>query len=145
MLRNLSKLSRASIAAVSKQLHAYPPVTLGIRFLTTIEYHNIADSTLDTITEGFESLIEVKPDVDVDLAQGVLTIQMPPAGTYVINKQPPFSQIWLSSPISGPKHYDWNEKQKAWISTRDPDITLGELLRRETKDCLGLDLNLEVD
>lgn len=28
-------------------------------------------------------------------------------GTYVLNKQPPNKQIWLSSPISGPKRYDW--------------------------------------
>jgi frataxin len=25
----------------------------------------------------------------------------------VINKQPPNKQIWLSSPVSGPKRYDW--------------------------------------
>lgn len=28
-------------------------------------------------------------------------------GTYVINKQPPNHQIWLSSPITGPKRFDW--------------------------------------
>lgn len=28
-------------------------------------------------------------------------------GTYVLNKQPPNKQIWLSSPESGPKRYDW--------------------------------------
>ena len=31
----------------------------------------------------------------------------PPAGTYVLNKQPPNRQIWLSSPVSGPKRYDY--------------------------------------
>ena len=30
----------------------------------------------------------------------------PNVGTYVINKQTPNKQIWLSSPISGPKRYD---------------------------------------
>ena len=38
---------------------------------------------------------------------GVLSITFPPNGTYIINKQPPNKQIWLSSPISGPKRYDW--------------------------------------
>ena len=28
-------------------------------------------------------------------------------GTYVINKQSPNRQIWLSSPVSGPKRYDF--------------------------------------
>lgn len=31
---------------------------------------------------------------------GVLTLKLGDKGTYVINKQPPNKQIWLSSPIS---------------------------------------------
>lgn len=31
---------------------------------------------------------------------GVLTLKLDEHGTYVINKQPPNKQIWLSSPIS---------------------------------------------
>jgi frataxin len=61
---------------------------------------------------------------------GVLTLHFPPIGTYVLNKQPPNKQIWLSSPISGPKRYDWvvtgegqNEKegggQGDWVYLRD--------------------------
>lgn len=38
---------------------------------------------------------------------GVLEVSLPPSGTYVINKQPPNKQIWLSSPVSGPKRYDF--------------------------------------
>ncbi len=30
---------------------------------------------------------------------GVLTLRLGPRGTYVINKQPPNKQIWLSSPF----------------------------------------------
>ncbi len=37
----------------------------------------------------------------------MLTITVDGIGTYVINKQPPNKQIWLSSPRSGPKRYDW--------------------------------------
>ena len=37
----------------------------------------------------------------------MLTLLYPPHGTYVLNKQPPNRQIWLSSPVSGPKRYDW--------------------------------------
>ena len=28
----------------------------------------------------------------------------------MLNKQPPNRQIWLSSPVSGPKRFDWVEK-----------------------------------
>jgi frataxin len=41
------------------------------------------------------------------LQAGVLNVTVPGIGTYVLNKQPPNRQIWLSSPISGPKRYDW--------------------------------------
>ena len=36
-----------------------------------------------------------------------MTIAHPDKGTYVLNKQPPNRQIWLSSPVSGPKRFDW--------------------------------------
>jgi frataxin len=62
-------------------------------------------------------------------------------GSWVINKQPPNKQIWLSSPISGPKRYDWvvvsedqSSKQdtatKGWIYLRDGS-KLSELLSKE--------------
>jgi frataxin len=36
-----------------------------------------------------------------------MTITFRSIGTYVINKQPPNLQIWLSSPISGPKRFEY--------------------------------------
>lgn len=39
---------------------------------------------------------------DHALVQGVMTIDLGDHGTYVINKQAPNKQIWLSSPVSGP-------------------------------------------
>ena len=61
----------------------------------------------------------------------------------MINKQPPNKQIWLSSPVSGPKRYDYVHRgegmnQKAgtgvdtgeWVYLRDGS-TLSSLLRRE--------------
>jgi frataxin len=59
----------------------------------------------------------------------------------VLNKQPPNKQIWLSSPISGPKRFDWvvvgegqHEKEGGgsgdWVYARDGQ-TLGEVLRKE--------------
>lgn len=78
---------------------------------------------------------------------GVLTLTFPPIGTYVINKQPPNKQIWLSSPISGPKRYDYvilGEGQDSkegtgagsWVYLRDMS-TLADLLLSE----VGVDLS----
>lgn len=80
---------------------------------------------------------------------GVLNVTVPGIGTYVLNKQPPNKQIWLSSPISGPKRYDWvvqgdgmTEKEGTrefiggqWIYLRDGS-NLTELLNSE----LGIEL-----
>lgn len=61
---------------------------------------------------------------------GVLTITMP-QGTYVINKQPPNRQLWLSSPISGPFRYDWDHMRMLWVSAKGDGETLSALLRKE--------------
>jgi frataxin len=78
-------------------------------------------------------------------------LTLPPAGTYVLNKQPPNKQIWLSSPISGPKRYDWvvqgdqqHEKEGTegvgwgglWIYLRDGS-SLSGLVRKE----VGVDVD----
>lgn len=84
---------------------------------------------------------------------GVLNITVPGVGTYVLNKQPPNKQIWLSSPISGPKRYDWviegdrmYEKQDSrpfthgqWIYLRDGSH-LTELLNSELSLSLPQDV-----
>jgi len=55
-----------------------------------------------------EEVAEKNSDgVEAEFSAGVLTITHPKNGTYVLNKQPPNRQIWLSSPVSGPKRYDW--------------------------------------
>ena len=72
-------------------------------------------------------------------------------GTYVLNKQPPNKQIWISSPSSGPKRYDWvlfseGQDQKEgsgvgdWIYLRDGS-SLTALLKNE----IGIDVTLELD
>ena len=66
----------------------------------------------------------------------------------MLNKQPPNKQIWLSSPVSGPKRYDWvmreggNGEEEAggkgeWVYLRDGS-TLGELLEGEVGVRVGV-------
>lgn len=81
---------------------------------------------------------------------GVLNVTFPQYGTYVINKQPPNKQIWLSSPISGPKRYDYvvfgegqNQKEDTavsdWVYLRD-GTTINELFDKELDIDLALPL-----
>ncbi|CAG8713102.1 722_t:CDS:2, partial [Funneliformis mosseae] len=95
-------------------------------------YHRISEITMEHLSEYFENLGEqVNIDgYDVEYSSGVLTLRCGPSGTYVINKQPPNKQIWLSSPISGPKRYDYDSTHKKWFYQRD-NSTLDGLLNEE--------------
>ncbi|KAL2755413.1 hypothetical protein ACRALDRAFT_1051179 [Sodiomyces alcalophilus JCM 7366] len=117
--------------------------------LTDNQYHELADSYLDVAVARLEDLQEVREGLDVEYANGVLTLTVPEIGTYVINKQPFNKQIWLSSPISGPKRYDWvligegqNQKEGTaagnWMYVRDGS-TLDALFKAE----MNVDLSME--
>ncbi|XP_029411508.1 frataxin, mitochondrial isoform X2 [Nannospalax galili] len=106
-------------------------------------YERLAEETLDALAEFFEDLSD-KPytleDYDVSFGGGVLTIKLGgDLGTYVINKQTPNKQIWLSSPSSGPKRYDWTGKN--WVYSHD-GVSLHELLARELTEALNTKLDL---
>merc|ERR1711915_671771 len=71
---------------------------------------------------------------DVVLSQGVLTVNCESHGTFVLNKQSPNRQIWLSSPFSGPKRYDWDFENSVWMYR---DETLTSLLTEEFQRVFG--------
>jgi len=109
--------------------------------LSIERYNELSDEYMESILGKLEQLQEEREDVDVEYSAGVLTLNFPPTGTYVINKQPPNKQIWLSSPISGPKRYDFvvqGEGQDSkegtgggeWVYLRD-GTTLSGLLMQE--------------
>jgi frataxin len=115
------------------------------------EFHIHADQFLEKLLSTLEIHIESAPSLDAEYSAGVLQITTPDIGIYVLNKQPVNKQIWLSSPISGPKRYDWvvtgesmHEKQGAgsgdWVYLRD-NSTLTGLLKKE----LGIDVDIVGD
>ena len=53
--------------------------------------------TLSDLENDYDNILE-----DVQHSDGVLKFKMNGLGTYVLNKQTPNQQLWLSSPISGP-------------------------------------------
>lgn len=119
--------------------------------LTDDEYHKLADQYMDRLVTHLEELQDEREDIDVEYSAGVLTVSFDDGiGTYVINKQPPNKQIWLSSPKSGPKRYDYvalgdgqNEKEGTakgeWVYLRD-NSTINQLFRDE----LQIDLSMPV-
>ncbi|XP_070690230.1 frataxin, mitochondrial isoform X2 [Pempheris klunzingeri] len=95
-------------------------------------FEKLADVTLDALADYFEDLTDAAftgADYDVVFSSGVLTVKVGgDHGTYVINKQTPNKQIWLSSPVSGPKRYDWTGER--WVYTHD-GVSLHQLLSKE--------------
>ncbi|MGH0181017.1 UNVERIFIED_CONTAM: hypothetical protein FKN15_005805, partial [Acipenser sinensis] len=90
----------------------------------------LEDSAICLISE--QSTMETDRDdgsvFDVYLS-GVLTIKIGgDHGIYVLNKQTPNKQIWLSSPTSGPKRYDWTGRN--WVYSHDGK-SLHDLLTKE--------------
>ena len=129
--------SRTSTSGISTSptLQVTEPSSISIE-----QFHHLSDTFIDTLVLKLEALQEERDDVDVEYSAGVLTLIFPPAGTYVLNKQPPNKQIWLSSPVSGPKRYDWvevtsSEKGGKWVYLRD-----GSSLDRLVVEEIGIDL-----
>lgn len=94
------------------------------------------------------------------MQSGVLTLKLGEHGTYVINKQPPNKQIWLSSPTryvlafckpsraliftcSGPKRYDYVPEKDQWIYLRE-GRSLGHLLNEELCKIFDREIDLKI-
>lgn len=107
--------------------------------LTESDFHRIADELLEELSLAIETKLDDR--VEVELQEGVLTIDMEDGGRYLINKHAPNRQIWLSSPKSGAWHFACAAEGEGWISTRD-NTALGELLRAEIGAATGVYLDL---
>ncbi|XP_078482079.1 zinc finger protein ZF(C2H2)-124 [Ciona intestinalis] len=87
--------------------------------LCKLDYEKYSDATLESLSDFFDEISDsdfVSNEFDAFLESGVLTVRVSKAvGTYVINKQTPNKQIWLSSPISGPKRYDFEDNSWKYL------------------------------
>jgi frataxin len=146
MLRRAIGLSRASMQtlrtrprylAVGSTAPAPPELEMH-------KYHAAANRTLEHFQETLEAFVdEGDDDSDVDFSGDVLNFNVADRGTFVLNKQGPNKQIWLSSPISGPLRYDLDVEQLDWLSTRD-HTPLGETLSRDISQLTGKHLTFNV-
>eukprot|EP00850_Spirogloea_muscicola_P016848 SM000140S00597 [mRNA] locus=s140:96247:97806:+ [translate_table: standard] len=107
-------------------------------------YHHVADSELHHLQERLEEygedLLEVE-GFDLEVSQGVLTMRLGKLGTYVLNKQTPNRQLWLSSPVSGPARFDWHPEKGQWIYRRT-QAELRSLLQHELSSLLSSEIVL---
>ncbi|KEG09272.1 frataxin-like, mitochondrial precursor [Trypanosoma grayi] len=122
----------------------------GMEGFTDATYNTAADAFLEHVDNVLEE-IDSSALEDVSLSGGVLSIETASKGTFVLNKQAPNAQLWLSSPVSGPHHYDMilpEGRSKAmtpdvvrWLANSDGHC-LQEKLERELTDTLGVEVKL---
>ncbi|GEQ69149.1 hypothetical protein JCM33374_g2820 [Metschnikowia sp. JCM 33374] len=156
-IRQFSQLSKRHVLVSRRMIRSNPRPIISSRSYviatdgTNIEnlidqvsdsqYSRIANDYLETLSDDMEELCEDFPQIDVELTQGVMTLTVADGKTYVINKQPPNKQIWLSSPYSGPKRYDLIGGK--WVTLRD-NTGLTDLLRQELQEELGQEITLSM-
>ena len=80
-------------------------------------------------------------------SDGVITLKLKDNKIYVINKQTPNKQIWLSSPFSyflfrGPKRYEFIENN--WVNLTDQHKLI-DLLSKELSMATNTDIKIEVE
>lgn len=97
--------------------------------------------------EALESLFEQIEDqlgdwLDVEITGGILQIELPDGGAYVINKHAPNREIWLSSPTSGAWHFAPHD-DGAWRSTRGTE-ELTQLLGGELAAASGRAVRIDL-
>ncbi|WVZ07832.1 hypothetical protein V8G54_021178 [Vigna mungo] len=116
----VSAPSPVGVCSVYCQL-CHQEVVTSSSLLDESEFHRLADSTIHSVQEKLEDygdLVEVD-GFDIDYGNDVLTVKLGDLGTYVLNKQTPNRQLWLSSPLSGPSRFDWDQDTKVWIYRRN--------------------------
>ena len=103
-------------------------------------FETLAESALQAMADGLED--SEADNLDIELEEGVLTIEVDDGGTFLLNKHTPLKQLWLSSPKSGASHYTYDEAAGRWLSTRD-SADLIERLVAEMTDVTGVAIRLD--
>ncbi len=102
-------------------------------------FQTTADETIEALFEAIEQAVGDR--LDVDLEGGILTLTLEDDRQYVINKHAPNRQIWLSSPLSGAAHFNYDAARNQWANTRT-EGTLSGTLADELLSLTGTSVSL---
>ncbi|KXN72796.1 Frataxin [Conidiobolus coronatus NRRL 28638] len=143
--KNLLKSTNNPYKINSAKFHTTNLLNYEVTDLSPNDYYQSSEKTMNNLFEQLEELLEEEDNsaYDLEYQSGVLTLKLGVNGTYVINKQPPNQQIWLSSPHSGPKRYNFDLKEETWFYHRD-NSTLKNLLETELKEVFDKNIELSI-
>lgn len=105
------------------------------------DFDNLSKKTLEKLFDEIDD--QLCDDLDVDLNEGILSIELDDGETFLINKHNPSSEIWLSSPYSGAWHFKYDGNSQKWTSTRSSD-TLIEKLEQDLSVLLNKKISLKI-
>jgi frataxin-like iron-binding protein CyaY len=94
---------------------------------TASEFEHELHDLMECLQLLLESSRFESSNLDLNLADGVLSVASPVHGTWVLNKHTPTRQIWLSSPVSGPRKYNFHSA----VATDSTTRAIGEGWRGE--------------
>mmetsp|Transcript_17888 Transcript_17888/g.33640 ORF Transcript_17888/g.33640 Transcript_17888/m.33640 type:complete len:186 (+) Transcript_17888:87-644(+) len=120
------------------------------------DFHHLADTELELMMDSLGVIEDTLDDVDISFSQGILNIDLGDRGCWVINKQTPNRQIWWSSPLTGPRRYDYEpasadgSRPAGWYVLKNVDTqNLGDdlmtTLRKEMYVTTGLEVAVSRD
>jgi len=80
-------------------------------------FHAIANATLMHFNDQLEQAYDQEDleELDYDEGSGILIISTPKGHTFMLNKHAPMRQLWLSSPIHGGLHFDYDAASQNWV------------------------------
>jgi iron donor protein CyaY len=99
--------------------------------LTDTEFHALAQRTLTQLHDRFETAYDNAELEELELNQGVLTLQTATRRTFVVSAHHVNREIWLASPLSGGHHFRWSGEHWALPGGELLDILLKQELERE--------------
>jgi frataxin len=108
--------------------------------MSQADFERRAAEILDTLFEQIED--QLGDWLDVEMNGGILQIELPDGGAYVVNRHAPNREIWVSSPRSGAWHFAAGA-DGAWRSTRGTE-ELTALLAGELAAASGRAVQLDL-
>lgn len=88
------------------------------------EYLRRADECLSAVAKWLETL---DPDeVDYTTGDGVVTMEFPDGGKFILSRQAATKQIWLAAGARA-WHYNFDDSMTCWIDDRDGHDLNGRL------------------
>lgn len=107
--------------------------------MTDPEFEKLADAALTSLRAALDDL---GLDVEVELAMGILSLEFPDGGKYIINSHRAAKQIWMAAERSA-WHFDprLDATPVKWVATRSGD-ELWAALSQVLSHKLGQDIVL---